>query len=743
MKQRMKSRGVFVGFCILLGFFLLISRLWWVQIVDDDRLMKMGEAQWSSTTTLDQKRGTIYDRNGIALAYDGPAYKIEAQVKPNLNAKGEPDSDDYVQDPVMTAQKLSAVMNVPYEKLLNRLTGNPNAKWVELGPEAGKLTLDQKNKILDIQYPMNPDTGARAKKNQMPGIKISEVSNRFYPKGKYAAHVLGFLDYKNDAVMGIEKQYDPKLKGKPGRLETIKDGAGYQLPDGEVDFQPAVDGQNITLTIDHQIQSYVEQALDRVNADFKPKGMTVIVADPHTGEVLAMSNRPHHDPNDYRNIENYSNYAVSYTFEPGSTFKIITLAASIEEGVFARNKHFESGSFKRWKSGPAIYDHRREGWGPISYLNGVQRSSNVLFAILGYDKLGQEKMAHYFDAFGFGKKTNIQLPGEGVGNLRNVTNPNKFSPRDLAVTTIGQGVTVTPIQQVAAVSAIANGGKLMQPMIVKEITDPHSGKVLERIEPKEVGRPISEATAKETREILQTVVDGTYKEGATGRSFKLDHYSVAGKTGTAQKYNDKGKIVDGKYIYSFIGFAPVENPRLLVYVVVDDPAVNIPSYEVGSTIIAPIFKSVMQQSLQYLQETPDLNALRKEAEVVEQSEVKQITAPELINLTTEQAKSRAKEAGLELEVMGSGQKIVNQVPAAFEKVGPGTKLVVVTDGAKAFKMPDFKGKSMREVLEYSHLMGMAVNATGTGYVVEQNIEPGKALTGKESIQVKLSPQYQQ
>ncbi|MCG7316738.1 MULTISPECIES: PASTA domain-containing penicillin-binding protein [Brevibacillus] len=740
-KKRMNMRILLVGMGILLGFILLVLRLWWVQVVDASWIRGEGEAQWNRNTTLLPKRGSILDRNGEVLAFEGRAYLVEAQVRPKILANGKNDTDDYVKDPVMTAMKLSTVINEPQSKILERLTKNPNAIWVNLGPEAAKITLEQKDKILAMQYPLD-EKGVKSKQNQLPGIKISETTNRFYPKGKFAAHVLGFLNAEGTPVMGIERQFKVELKGEEGTLKMVKDALGYQLPDGKTEFKAAKDGQNIKLTLDDQIQTYVEEALDKTDAAFHPKAMSVIVSDPTTGEILAMANRPQHDPNNYRTIVNYMNFGVSYTFEPGSTFKIVTLAASIQEGVFNSNWTFKSGHYKAWKTGAPIKDHNGVGWGTIDYITGVQRSSNVLFAMLGNEKLGQVKLEHYFKAFGFGNQTKIQLPGEEQGNLTNVEKINKFSPRDLAVTPIGQGVTVTPIQQVMAVAAIANGGKLMQPLIVKERIDPRTGQVIERYQPKEVGRPISEATARETRKILQTVVDGDVNSGATGRNFKLQNFSVAGKTGTAQKYNERGKIIDNKYIYSFIGFAPVENPRLVVYVVVDDPGGGASYSTASRDVVAPMFQAIMEKSLQYLQEKPDRSALAAQATVVEEKQLQESTVPQLTGIPLKEAKERAKQAGFrEVDVVGEGTNVINQIPAPYEKVGSTTTILLASDGKASMKMPNFKGKSLREVLEYGNLLNIAVSATGSGYVVEQNVEAGTILTGKETIQVKLSPTY--
>ncbi|WP_289141731.1 penicillin-binding protein [uncultured Brevibacillus sp.] len=736
-KRRMNLRILMVALCTILIFTGLSFRIYWIQTVDAAKIMEHAQGQWDRERTLKPKRGSIKDRNGEILAYEGKGYIVNARLIP----RDDKDSD-VVRDPYFTATSLAPILNAPVPELVKLLT--KPSKVVQFGRYGQKITEDQKNRILALQYPKLP-TGEQVEKNQLPGIFLDETSRRFYPNNSFASHVIGYMDLYDEPKMGIELQLNDELKGEKGQMQFQKDGAGYQLPDGEGQYIPAKDGYDVYLTIDRQIQDYVEQAMDKVVQQYNPKGMTVVVSDPQTGEILAMGNRSQFNPNTYyQGITNYTNQAVTTIFEPGSTFKIITLAAAIEEGQFNPNETYDSGKYTI-KGQIPIRDHNNgNGWGRISFLEGVQRSSNVVFVKLGYERLKLEKLRDYFKKFGMGKLTEIELPYEKKGNLINLEKPQ--SPRDWAATTFGQGVTVTAIQQVAAVGAIANGGELLKPHIVKELRDPHTGAVVERSGRDVVRRVVSEATAKQTRDILETVV--TAKTG-TGRQYEIEGYHVAGKTGTAQKYDpNTGKIMEGRYIGSFIGFAPKDNPRLLVYVVIDDPATNEWYALWGRTMIAPAFKSIMERSLQYLQQQPDLkttnaakatssSASQKAQSVQASTPQVEVTLPKFEGMSTTAAQLRAKQDNLTVTVIGTGTKIVEQYPAPLEKVVTGKQILLVTDRVKGAKMSDFKGKSIRDVMEFSSLLNIPVQSTGTGFVVSQSIPPGTVLAGTEKLQVTL------
>jgi penicillin-binding protein 2B len=730
LKQRVNLRVFLLGLAFVILFSLIGVRLWWIQTVEAGWIMEQAKSQWERDKDIKPKRGSILDRNGETLAYEGKAYTVTAALKPRNEKEAEQVRGEYVKDPVYTATKLSPILKIPVEKLVATLS-RTDAFWVELGREGKKISEEQKDAILALQYPKNAN-GVPSEVNQLPGIFLTETTRRYYPNNSFLSHVLGYMTFDDKAEMGIELQYDKELRGTPGELQVMRDGAGYQLPQGETKFKPAKDGYNVVLTIDRQIQDYVEQALDKTEKEFKPKKVTVIVSDPKTGEILAMANRPQFNPNRYWEIQNFENPAISYIFEPGSTFKIITLAAAIEQGLYRSDEYYMSGMYRK-VPGPPIKDHNNgQGWGKITFLEGVQRSSNVAFVILGYERLKQELLGEYFDRFGIGQKTGIELPGERKGIMRDLNKP--LSQRDVAVTTFGQGVAVTAIQQVAAIGAIANGGELLKPTIVKELRDPRTGAVVKRTDRQVIRRVVSEKTAKQVRDILETVVTS---EHGTGWAYDLEGYHVAGKTGTAQTYDEQtGQIVDGRYVVSFIGFAPKDDPRLLVYVVVDDPQTDQPSSLLGSTVVAPIFNSVMERSLQYLQQKPDgktATSTSIAAPLVEKS------MPKLVGMATSVAEKRAKQDGFRVTTIGTGTKIVEQYPAPLEKVGSHAHIMLVTDRLTGMRMPDFRGKSLREVMEFASLAHVDVTTSGFGFVRQQSIPPGTTLTGKERLQVTLAP----
>ena len=735
-KKRVNWRIFMLGLCFILLFSLVSARVWWVQAVDAARIMNLARDQWERDSVIQPKRGSILDRNGEPLAYEGKAYYLRAALKPRDEKEAAQIEGNYIKDPVYTAQRLAPILKLKPEELIEQFT-RPNAFWVDIGkPGRNKFSEEQKEAILALQYPKNAD-GKPSEVNQLPGIFAIDTTKRVYPNNSFASHVLGYLTYEDKADMGLEAQFDAQLRGKPGELQVMRDAAGFQLPQGEANYKPARDGLNVVTTLDQQIQEYVEQALDKVEKEYKPKKVTVIVSEPASGEILAMGNRPQFNPNQYWEIENYENAAISYTFEPGSTFKIITLAAAIQEGKFNPNEKYSSGQYRKLKGTP-IKDHNNgQGWGSITFLEGVQRSSNVAFVILGYERLKQQLLGKYFADFGIGQKTGIELPGERRGIMRDLS--KAVSQRDVAVTTFGQGVTVTAIQQVAAVGAIANGGELVKPRIVKELRDQRTGAVIKRNEREVVRRVVSEQTAKQTREILESVVTSEY---GTGWAYRSDSYRVAGKTGTAQTYDEKtGKIAEGRYVVSFIGFAPADNPRLLIYVVVDDPQTNEDSSRLGSLTVAPIFNSIMAKGLQYLQQKPEMKAgaAAAAAPPAINPAAGEKTMPKLLGMPTSSAQRRVKQDGFRLTTIGTGTKIAAQYPAPMEKVGPNTQVYLVTDRITGTRLPDFRGKSLREVMEFASLLQVEVVPTGAGFVTGQSIPPGTPLKGKERLQITLAP----
>ncbi|TGV04503.1 penicillin-binding protein, partial [Mesorhizobium sp. M00.F.Ca.ET.186.01.1.1] len=321
-KRLVNWRILICALCLILIFSTFSLRIYWIQTVEASKIMDKATEQWDRARTLQPMRGAIKDRNGEILAFDGKAYTVNARLK------GRDDKDkDVVKDPYYTANALAPILNAPVPELVKMLT-KPNTV-VELGRYGRKISEEQKNRILALQFPKLP-SGQQVEENQLPGIFLNETTRRVYPNNSFASHVIGYLDLYDEPKMGIELQLNKELAGEKGQMEYKRDGAGYQLPDSQGQYVPAKDGYDVYLTLDRQIQDYVEQALDVVDRQYKPKGMTVIVSDPQTGEILAMGNRSQFNPNTYYNgITNYTNHAITSMFEPGSTFKIITLAAAI------------------------------------------------------------------------------------------------------------------------------------------------------------------------------------------------------------------------------------------------------------------------------------------------------------------------------------------------------------------------------------------------------------------------------
>jgi penicillin-binding protein 2B len=433
---------------------------------------------------------------------------------------------------------------------------------------------------------------------------------------------------------------------------------------------------------------------------------------------LAMATRPGFDPNE-RNITNYFNDAISYPYEPGSTMKIFTLAAAINEGVYNGNELYRSGSYK---VGPNIIrDHNKVGWGTITFNEGVQRSSNVAFSILVKEKLGEDRFLQYLHRFHFDQKTGIDLPGEAVGQI------HYRYPIERITTGFGQGTSVTPIQQIQAATAIANGGKMMKPYVVDRVVDPDTGKVIMKHEPEVVGQPITEDTAHKVLDILETVVTS---EHGTGRPYQIEGYRVAGKTGTAQIPSLNGGYLTGweNYIFSFLGMAPKENPRLLMYVAVQQPKLSYT--ETGAAPVSHIFTSVMKSSLQYLhiQPSADRKAAKEPATGVE--------IGSYAGFSTEEVVKELKEKGLVPVVIGKGQQIEKHVPRAGDRIIAGERVILKTEGEAV--MPNIRGWSLRDVMKAAELLGLRTSTKGNGYVVSQNIRPGAIVKKGDYLIVELA-----
>lgn len=705
MIKRIRIRTMFIGGCITILFFILIARLFWVQVVDASFWTTEAEKTWSTTVKLDSVRGTIYDQNMRPLAVDAPAYTVAVNPKRIHELNLERD----------IAKKLGEILKKPENEMMEIVTAkNDKGEFYvnrEVKPEGWKIDQPLADKVSAYMDELKDKVG----KNADVGIYLLKESKRFYPNDELASQVLGYTDKDGKAVMGLESYFDKDLAGTDGSISYQKDQKGYKLPSTNEIYTPEKDGKNLVLTIDENIQNYTQKALKEAYDKYQPVSATAIVADPKTMDILAMANLPTFNPNKYgetKDMASFKNNAVQSAYEPGSTFKIITLAAAVQEGVFNPNELYKSGSMK--VGGWPIRDHKRSGWGEITFLEGLKRSSNVAFVKLGYERLQKDKLEKYFKDFGFGQKTGIPLPGEREGTLR------LDSSAAVATSSYGQGgVVVSPIQQVAGVAAVANGGKLMTPRLVKEIIDPTTNEKTV-IEPKVVRQVISPETSRQVGEYLEQVVSD--QKIGTGRSAYIDGYRIAGKTGTAQT-SVNGKYSADKYVVSFIGYAPVEDPQVLIYVLLDQPN---DKYAGGGTAAGPVFKEIMSQSLNYLNikpsaKTNDANKDKKNDNKSSQTANQAAVVPDLANMKLNEAKEQLTKKGITFETIGKGSKIVRQVPDAGTPLASGNRVYLITEDPKNITIPDMKGSSLRDVLEFCTLLDISYSIKGEGYVVSQKI----------------------
>ncbi|WP_245917974.1 penicillin-binding protein [Alteribacillus bidgolensis] len=695
------KRALLLMVLISLFFLIFAGRVVYVQVAKEVKgqdLQAMAESRWTTTQTLHGERGTIFDRKGGALAEEVQSYTAFAVLDENY--------EEHVEEPEETAEKLAPLIDIEKKDLIDLLT-REEVFQVELGPGSKYLTLSEKQEIEELE---------------LPGIHFRTEEQRYYPNQTFASHVLGYTERDmSEARMGLEKGLDERLSPTDGSLSYKRNVKGIPLFDKQEVLQEPIDGEDVYLTIDSNIQTALEQAMTEVEEEYEPNKMTAIVANAETGEILGMSNRPSFNPNEYESITNYTNYAISDRIEPGSTMKMFTLAAAIEEGVYNGEETYESGTYDIGST--TIGDHNNnKGWGEITYDEGLERSSNVAFAKLALEKLKPERLYNYLEAFGFRETTGIDLPNEANSSIA------ESSELDAAVTAFGQATAVTPIQMVKAATAIANDGEMVDPYIIDKIYNSSDQTYTYESAPESAGNPISKKTAAEVRKKLERVVTS---ENGTGRPFYIDGIDVAGKTGTAQISNPEGGgYISGhnQNIFSFMGMAPADDPSIIVYVAVDRPKLE--GHEAGSAPVAAIFNPVMKQSLSYMNLTP------QDVEDEDVYEEEGIEAKSYVDQSMNEAVHELEEFGLEPVVLGDGSTVVDQYPAEGEPLIIGEKVFLRTDGE--VKMPDLGGWSLRDVKRMSDLLGLSLHHIGSGYVTDQSVEPGASVQKEGYVTVELN-----
>lgn len=640
----MKKRLLVFLFLSSIGCLILFARVIYIQVVQGEELQRQAYEQQTRDRLIAPKRGSILDRNGIGIAMTETVNTISvipAQVK----------------EPEQTAQYLAQMLELEYDTVLEKV--------------------QQKVALVRIQSKVEKGVANEIRKKELPGVVIDEDIKRVYPYSTLASQVIGFVGKDNQGIIGLESKYDTYLKGKEGKILTLTDSRGITV-DNTQERIPPEDGKNIVTSIDVVVQQYAEQTLAKAVEAKGAKNGVIIVMNPQNGEIYAMANYPGFDLNDPFTINHqeladiwehmseqekndalnqmWRNTAINDTYEPGSTFKTVTSSAGLEEGVVTPESTFVCNGYhvvggrqiKCWRY-PRTH-------GAETFVQGVQNSCNPVFMIVA-ERMGAEIFADYMKKFGFAEKTGIDLPGEAVGIMHKTED---IGPVELATMSFGQSFQITPLQLLRAVSAIINGGYLITPHIAMEVTDEY-GNVVEAFEYEKGEQVISQKTSEQMKVILESVVS----EG-TGSKAYIPGYRIGGKTATSEKLPRKS----GKYIASFLTFAPAENPQVLSLVLINEPQGNY----YGGTVAGPVMKELLENILPYLGIEPVYTEKEMQME-----EVQKIEVENFVGMTVEEAKKALYEKNIAYEIQGEGETITAQIPKQGEQVNQDTKILLFAE----------------------------------------------------------------
>lgn len=677
MYNRMLALAVIL---IIGGFSVLLVRLFIIQIIHYKEYQKKAIEQQTRNITIAPKRGTIFDRNGKALAVSASAYMV--YIAP-ASIKDEAQKTEIING-------LTEVLQADKDKITKAC--NKSSFYEVVARRIEKPLADKVRELIQ-------------EKKLYKCVAVAEDPKRYYPFGNFASHVIGFTGIDNQGLAGLEQYYDKYLKGVPGRIVTATNAIGSEMPfDYEMFIEPQ-DGYSLTLTIDEVIQHFLEKYLQTAQVDNKVHNRAAgIVMDVKTGGILAMAVKPDFDLNSPFTItdpevlqklsaytgEEYNtqlseqlnamwrNKNITEQYEPGSAFKIITTSAALEENVVKETDTFYCPGY-RIVAGIRISCDRTQGHGTETFLQGIQNSCNPVFMDVGA-RVGAANMFKYVTAFGLRQQTGIDLPGEGQGYFHQLS---KMGPVEIATSSFGQTFKVTPIQLITAVSAVANDGKLMQPHIVKEIKD-SKGNIVESFAPKEVRQVISKETANELSLMLESVV-----ENGTGRNVKIKGYRIAGKTATSEKIDEKNaQGIANKRIVSFIAYAPADDPKIAVIIMLDEPeAVNVPRVT-GGLLVAPVMKQLLSDILPYLGIEPQLTP-----EEIASSE---ISVPNLAGKSSVDAIKDIENLKLKYKLIGGEGNVKYQIPIQGQRIPSGGTVMIYTNSAsppQSVTVPNIIGKT--------------------------------------------------
>ena len=614
---------------ILFIFIIIIAKVFYIEVIDYKKLNSLASGLWSRNLPIEADRGNIYTVDGEAIAS-------------NLTITSLVFIPNQIKNKDLVAEKISEILDVPKSKIEEHLYKKSMMERVH--PEGRRLSYEIADKIENLHF---------------DGVYLLKESKRYYPHNEMLSHVLGYVGIDNQGLSGLELEYDDILTGEYGSIQYFSDAKGNNLERNSVYVEPE-DGLDIYLTVDYGIQSSIERELDNVVLRYNPDGAWAIAMDPNTGEILGMSSRPNFNPNSYKDYDTETinrNMAIWASYEPGSTFKILTLSAAVNEGKvdLLKDTFYDGGSVN--VDGARIKCWKHGGHGSQTFLEVVQNSCNPGFVELG-NRLGKETLFDYINKFGYGKKTGIDLNGEATGILFSL---DKVGPVELATTAFGQGVSVTALQQVVAVSAAINGGTLYKPYIVKRVAYHENGQIIKEVKPTIVRDNI---VTKDTSEKVRMTLESVVSLG-TGRNAYIDGYRVGGKTGTAQKVNN-GIYMQGNYIVSFIGFLPANDPKIVVYLAIDNPK-GVTQY--GGTVSAPIVKNIMEDAITSLNIEKQDGGTEKKYQWYDK---KYYNVPNVVGKSKKEATSMLKS--FSVEYSGSGDVVVSQSPDSDSRIAEGEKV---------------------------------------------------------------------
>lgn len=676
-------------------------------VYQSHKLKSLAIDQWTSEVKIDAKRGRILDRNGRELAVSANVYRVDLDMNTLRDTMKE---KKLSQDEV--AEKLSGALAMDKGEVSKVL-----GKTLPGGLPLGSATLKRR---------IEKEEADKVRNLNLRGVLISADTKRYYPNNNFLAHVLGHTNSDGNGLTGVELNYNKDLSGTPGVRIAETDRKSKELPYTISEYTKPIDGKDVVLTIDDMIQHFVEKAADQALKDNQAKAVSIVVMDPKNGEVLAMVNKPDYNPNDpwikdmsYDDLQkSWRNRSVSDTFEPGSIFKVITATAALEENAVSESdKYTCGGSFTVGKK--IIHCWKTSGHGEQGFVDILKNSCNVGFASVG-KKVGKENLYKYIKKFGFGEKTGIDLPGEAKGIIKK---PENISEIDLATISFGQTNTVSPIQFITAFNAIANGGTLIKPHVMKEIShydDEKDNKVIDKqfdISGANSKQIIDANKAAQLRGYLEKVVS----EGGGKKAF-IEGYHIGGKTGTAQKAG-QGGYQPGKYISSFIGMAPASDPRITVLVSIDEPD---PSNYYAGQITAPVAQQVFNDIFNYLAMKSDADS-----QDIARSMLKDVVIPDVRGMKKTDAEKALKEQHLDCESDSNGEYIVDMNPKPGYTVKEGSKIILYTGSTpnynKVVAVPDVKGLSRERAVAVFNSVGLKADFEGDGMISEQSIEPGKEV----------------